>query len=176
MSDLTKLRATYQSRIKVCYSLQRADIEPYVAALEARVAELEAAIRSFFRAEWGLDPVNPGEARDNLENVGRRATRDREEASRVSPPLREAVATVEDALKRLTRSEQVLLERIESGRIRAERLTAERDEAREALRLLWNWANDSIGSAYGTLSSKAVLDTTSAALAAVSAETEDDDA
>ena len=48
-------------------------------ALEARVAELEAAIRSFFRAEWGLDPVNPGEARDNLENVGRRATRDRED-------------------------------------------------------------------------------------------------
>ena len=60
------------------------------------------------------------------------------QSSRVSPPLREAVATVEDALKRLTRSEQVLLERIESGRIRAERLTAERDEARAALRTILN--------------------------------------
>ena len=56
-----------------------------------------------------------------------------------------------------------------------ERVTAERDEAREALRLLWNWANDSIGSAYGTLSAKAVLDTTSAALARFGPWSETDD-
>lgn len=56
------------------------------------------------------------------------------QASRVSPPLREAVGVIEGELTRLIRSEQVLLERIESGRIRAERLTAERDEARAALK------------------------------------------
>ena len=55
------------------------------------------------------------------------------------------------------------------------KMKAHMRELQAALRLLWNWADDSIGSAYGTLSAKAVLDTTSAALAAVSAETEDDD-
>ena len=40
---------------------------------EARVRELEAAIRGYFRAGWGLDPVDPAVARNELESVGRRA-------------------------------------------------------------------------------------------------------
>lgn len=57
MSDLTKLRATYQSRIKVCYSLQRADIEPYVTALEARVTGLEAEIERLQHSESVLNDM-----------------------------------------------------------------------------------------------------------------------
>ena len=46
-----------------------------VARLQARERELESAIRAYFRAEWGWDPVDPSVARDELENVMRLGAR-----------------------------------------------------------------------------------------------------
>ena len=148
-----------QARLDACASLLEASTREGVIAealaeaerLQARVRELEVLLRTLL----GLHDaeVFVREPWDTTFNEVRAAV---------------SAETEDDERDRLWHREKELEAEVE-------RVTAERDEAREALRLLWNWANDSIGSAYGTLSSKAVLDTTSAALAAVSAETEDDD-
>lgn len=79
--------------------------------------------------------------------------------------LKEKETLITAEMERLTNTERVLLDRIEAGRVRNERLTGELEDARARLGLLLNWADASIDSAHGTLSAKAVLDVTNAALA-----------
>ena len=62
----------------------RVRFEEALASRNARERELEAAIRDYFRAEWGFDPVDPSVKRDELENVARLGAR----------PLVEALAAV----------------------------------------------------------------------------------